>query len=212
MATELIVIRHGETLWNSEHRMQGQRNSALSPLGRAQARALAKRMHGERFDHLYSSDLDRAFETAQAIAAVTGHAIVTDVRLRERCFGIFEGLTRDEMRDRHPKEYARFRERDPDYRVPGGESARAFHQRCLLCFREIAGRHPDGRIAVVAHGLLLVALYRAAHGLALNEPRSALELINAGINVFRFEDPHWRMHVWADGSHLEDVTVFQEGT
>ena len=86
MSTELILIRHGQTVWNSERRMQGQRNSALSALGRAQARALARRMQSESFDHLYSSDLDRALETAQAIAETTGHEIRIDARLRERSF------------------------------------------------------------------------------------------------------------------------------
>ena len=212
MSTELILIRHGQTVWNSERRMQGQRNSALSELGRAQARAVARRLQNEAFDLLYSSDLDRALETAQAIAQVTGHEIRIEPRLRERCFGIFEGLTRDEMKERHPSEYARFRERDPDYCMPGGESARAFHDRCMGVFHDMVARHVGRRIVVVAHGLLLVALYRVAHALALNEPRTQLELINGSLNVFGYADARWRMLAWADQAHLKDVTDFQEGT
>ena len=212
MTTELILIRHGQTVWNSEHRMQGQRNSALSERGRAQARALAKRLQAEPFDYLYSSDLDRAVETAGVIAAATGHAVRIDARLRERCFGIFEGLTRDEMKERHPAEYARFRERDPDYCMPGGESLRAFHERCMGVMGEIAIKHGGARVVVVAHGLLLVALYRAAHALALTEPRTTLELINASLNVFDYADARWRMISWADQAHLKDVTDFQEGS
>ena len=211
MSTELVLIRHGETVWNSERRMQGQRNSALSTLGRAQARALAKRLQGESFDVLYSSDLDRALETARAIAAATGQEIRIEPRLRERCFGIFEGLTRDEMATHHPAEYARFRERDPDYCMPGGESARTFHERCMGVLQEIVAQHVGRRIVVVAHGLLLVALYRAAHALDLSEPRGGLELINASLNVFGYADQRWRMLAWADQSHLQDVTDFQEG-
>ena len=211
MSTEIVLIRHGETVWNSERRMQGQRNSSLSELGRAQARALARRMQNEPFDFLYSSDLDRAVETARAIAAATGHEIRIDSRLRERCFGIFEGLTRDEMKERHPEEYTRFRERDPDYCMPGGESARAFHERCMGVLHDIVGRHTGRRIVVVAHGLLLVALYRAAHALELTEPRTQLELINASLNVFGYADARWRMLSWADQAHLQDMTDFQEG-
>ena len=211
MTTELVLIRHGQTVWNSEHRMQGQRNSALSELGRAQARALAKRLQSESFDYLYSSDLDRALETARTIAQATGHEIRIDARLRERSFGLFEGLTRDEMKERHPAEYARFRERDPDYCMPGGESLRAFHARCMGVFHEIVANHAGRRIVVVAHGLLLVALYRAAHALELNEPRTALDLINASLNVFGFADQRWRMLAWGDQAHLQDITDFQEG-
>lgn len=210
MPTELVVIRHGETVWNSERRMQGQRNSALSELGRAQARALGKRLQNERFDYLYSSDLDRAYETAQAVATLTGHEIRLDQRLRERAFGIFEGLTRDEMADRHPEEYARFRARDPDYAVPGGESPRVFHERCMNCFTEIANRHLGARVVVVAHGLLLAALYRVVHGLDLQQPRS-LDLINASLNTFRYTANDWQLVTWADQAHLKDVTNFQEG-
>jgi probable phosphoglycerate mutase len=210
MSTELVLIRHGETVWNSEHRMQGQRNSALSELGRAQARALAKRLQNEPFDYLYSSDLDRALETARVIAAATGHGIRIDARLRERCFGIFEGLTRDEMKERHPDEYARFRERDPDYCMPGGESARAFHVRCMGVLHDIVAVHTGRRVVVVAHGLLLVALYRAAHALELNEPRTPLELINASLNVFGYAEKRWNMLAWADQAHLQDITNFQE--
>jgi probable phosphoglycerate mutase len=204
--TELVVIRHGETLWNSEHRMQGQQDSALSEIGRAQARALGKRMQTERFTHLYSSDLTRAFETAKAVADVTGHEIRIDTRLRERSFGIFEGLTRAEMAERHPEEYARFRARDPDYALPGGESPRAFHERCMGCFTEIANRHRGERVVVVAHGLLLASLYRVVHGLDLQQPRT-LDLINAGLNIFRYGESRWHILTWADQTHLQDSTL-----
>ena len=207
MTTEVVLVRHGETVWNSERRMQGQQNSALSALGRAQARALAERLAAEPFDYLYSSDLDRAVETARAIAAVTGHELRIEPRLRERCFGIFEGLTRDEMKERHPEEYARFRERNPDYCMPGGESARTFHERCMSVLHDIVAKHSGRRIVVVAHGLLLVALYRAAHALELTEPRTQLELINASLNVFGFADQRWRMLAWADQAHLQGITV-----
>ena len=206
MDTELVVIRHGETLWNSEHRMQGQQDSALSERGQAQARALGKRMRTERFAHLYSSDLVRAFETAKAISDVTGHEIRIDMRLRERSFGIFEGLTRAEMAARHPEEYARFRTRDPDYALPGGESPRAFHERCMGCLTELANRHLGERIVVIAHGLLLASLYRVVHGLDLQQPRT-LDLVNAGLNVFHYSEHRWHILTWADRTHLQTSTV-----
>lgn len=205
---EIVVVRHGETVWNAERRMQGQRNSPLSERGRAQARALGVRFLTEAFDHLYSSDLERAYETAAAIAERTGHAIRVDVRLRERAFGIFEGLTAAEMAERHPAEYSKFRARDPDYALPGGECTRDFYARSIACFNELASRHPGERVVVVAHGMLLDALYRAARGMDLIAPRD-VDLINASLNVFRFHRGRWEVIAWGDCSHLDEVTKFQ---
>lgn len=205
---EIVVVRHGETVWNAQRRMQGQLNSPLSERGRAQARALGARFLTESFDHLYSSDLERAYETAAAIAQRTGHEIRIDIRLRERAFGIFEGLTAAEMQARHPEEYAKFRARDPDHTLPGGESTRDFFARCMACFEDLGSRHPGERIVVVAHGMLLDALYRAARGLDLVVPREA-DLINASVNVFRYDRVRWDIVTWGDCAHLDEVTMFQ---
>jgi len=206
--TELIVVRHGETIWNADRRMQGQQDSPLSERGRAQALALGVRFMNDPFDHLYSSDLARAYQTAAAIADRTGHEIKVDTRLRERAFGIFEGLTAAEMAARHPEEYARFRARDPDYALPGGECTREFFARSMACFNDIGGRHTGERVVVVAHGMLLDALYRAARGLDLISARD-VDLINASLNVFRFESDRWEVHHWGDCSHLDEITMFQ---
>ena len=131
-------------------------------------------------------------------------------RLRERAFGVFEGLIADEIRARYPQEYARFASRDPDYEVPGGESARGFTQRCLGCLAEIAGRHPGEEVVVVTHGLVLDALYRAAHGLDHGVPRP-VPLINASLNLFEYGSSNWRMVEWGDVRHLaeDEITVYR---
>src|SRR5262245_9299525 len=113
--TKLIVVRHGETTWNREKRMQGTTDTPLSDVGRAQARALGRRLAGHDFAALYASDLARARDTASVIAERTGRKLVMDSRLRERRFGIFEGLTAGEIHERFPEEYDRFVSRDPDY-------------------------------------------------------------------------------------------------
>jgi 2,3-bisphosphoglycerate-dependent phosphoglycerate mutase len=204
--TEIILIRHGETLWNRERRMQGHTDTPLSEAGRAQAAALGARLAGGAFAVIYSSDLARAWDTAGAIAQRTGHEIVAEPRLRERRFGIFEGLTYDEMKERHPEEWGRFQTRDPDYAIPGGESARDFHARSLACLTEIAERHPGAELAVVTHGLVLDALYRAAHAMALDAPRP-VPLLNASLNGFLYEGRGWRMRFWGDVAHLETAAV-----
>ena len=206
--TTLIVIRHGETEWNRERRMQGTTDTRLSDLGRAQAQALGRRLESRGFTALYSSDLSRARDTALAIAERTGRSVLTDPRLQERRFGIFEGLLAAEIKARYPEEHARFASRDPDYEVPGGESASAFTARCLGCLSEIAGRHPGTEVVVVTHGLVLDSLYRAAHGLGHGEPRP-VPLINASINLFGYGASAWRMVLWGDVSHLKEEEVTQ---
>lgn len=204
--TQILLIRHGETLWNRERRMQGQTDTLLSDAGRAQAAALGRRYAGSKLTAIYSSDLARAWHTADAIARSTGRDIIADRRLRERSFGVFEGLTRSEMGTRYPEEHRRFESRDPDYLIPGGESAREFYARCLACLTEIAERHAGGEVVVVTHGLVLDSLYRAAHGMALDAPRTA-PLLNASVNSFSYEGRGWRMNYWGDVAHLEAAAV-----
>ena len=200
--TFVIAIRHGETEWNSQGRFQGHLNSELNRAGLAQAQALAERLAAERFDLLLSSDLGRAQETARAIARRSGHAIALEPRLRERRLGIFQGLTEAEARERHPEEYGRFRGRDPDYVIPGGESARQFFERSVACFTELAERHAGATLAVVTHGGVLAMLYRAARALPLDAPRD-FPLHNTGINRFRRSRGAWQLQSWGDVAHLE---------
>jgi probable phosphoglycerate mutase len=209
--TEIILIRHGETAWNRERRMQGQIDTPLSDTGRTQAEALGQRMakHPKPFSAIYSSDLSRAYDTAAAIAKHSGHEIRRDPALRERAFGIFEGLTYAEMSQRYPEEHTRFSQRDPDYAVPGGESPRAFYERGLACVNGIADAHPDERVVVVTHGMVLDTLYRAAYNLPLPEKREA-PLFNASLNTFRREGGQWIGVTWGDITHLTEagITVF----
>jgi 2,3-bisphosphoglycerate-dependent phosphoglycerate mutase len=208
--TTLIVVRHGETAWNREKRMQGTTDTPLSELGQAQARALGRRLTGRDFAALYASDLCRARDTASIIAEHTGRKLIVDSRLRERCFGIFEGLTAGEIEERFPAEHALFASRDPDYEVPGGECARMFAERCLGCLSEIADRHRGKEIVVVTHGLVLDSLYRAAEKLAHGE-RRPVPLINASINLFGHDAGRWRLVLWGDVDHLapEEVTQYR---
>ena len=201
--SEITIIRHGQTLWNVQRRMQGQSDSPLSEDGVRQARLLAQRLAKREFTTLYSSDSGRAQHTANCVAEVTGHRVIVDSRLRERHFGIFEGLTGPEIEARHPEAFTRWKSRDPEYVVPGGESALAFRDRAQKCLQDIATRHAGESVVVVTHGLVLDVIYRAAYGIPLGEPRFH-ELVNAGINQIRYVAGTWRVDVWGDGSHLEE--------
>lgn len=207
--TQLILIRHGETLWNTERRMQGQLDSPLTERGLWQARQLGLRLQKQVFTALYSSDLPRAARTAEQIAAVTGHDIRKDQRLRERHFGVFEGMTQKEMQACEPEAYERFMSRDPQYAVPGGESPAAFFARCRTTLEDIAQRHADETIAIVTHGLVLDSAYRAATGLTLDAQRP-VPLVNASLNWFAFDGERWSAGLWGDAEHLgpDGVTIF----
>ena len=209
--TEILLIRHGETLWNQQGRMQGQHDSPLTPLGLTQARQLARRLKNVAFTTLYSSDLGRAHQTARCIADVTGHEIVADERLRERHFGIFEGMTNNEIKSRHPELHELFAQRLPDFCMPGGESAAHFSARCVGALEGIAGRHEGETIAVVTHGLVLDAVYRRAVNMPLEKPRG-FPLMNCSLNTFRYDGGRWAVTAVCDVSHLcdGDVTRFSD--
>ena len=209
--TEILLIRHGETLWNQQGRMQGQNDSPLTPLGLTQARQLGRRLAKVSFTTLYSSDLGRAHQTARCIADATGHEIVADERLRERHFGIFEGMTNHEIQAQHPELHALFAKRLPDFCMPGGESAAQFSLRCVGALESIAARHAGETIAVVTHGLVLDAVYRKAVDMPLEKPRG-FPLLNCSVNTFRYDGNRWQAVAVCDVSHLcdDDVTRFSD--
>ncbi len=194
-------MRHGETHWNLASRIQGQRDSGLTDAGRAQADALARRLAAEPFDVLMSSDLGRTLETAQRIAAVTGHPIRLDARFRERSFGEGEGLSYAEVEQRYPGAFRADRGIDPDYAIPGGESRRTFHRRITDAFESVALELPDSRVVVVTHGGVLGAIYRHANDIPIDAGHR-VPITNASYNVLSFDASAWTIHTWADTDHL----------
>ena len=199
--TEFIVIRHGETAWNAQGRIQGHLDSPLNDEGLAQALMVGERMAHERFDALYSSDLGRALQTVQPIADRTGHPVMRNPRLRERHLGVFQGLTGAECERLHPAEYQRFHARDPEHQVPGGESIRQVSERVSGEFKRLAEQHQDAVVVVVTHGGILDALYRFASGVPLDRRRD-FPIYNASLNFVRHSRGAWSVERWGDISHL----------
>jgi probable phosphoglycerate mutase len=199
--TRVFAIRHGQTAWNATQRMQGQLDIPLDATGRQQAARLASALTGEGLEAIYSSDLVRARATAEAVAQRCGLPVCTDMRLRERGFGRFEGLTHAEIELRWPEDAARWRQREPGFSPGGGETLLQFHARCVPAAAEIAARHPGQAIALVAHGGVLDALYRAATRLAPDAPRS-WQLGNATINRLLWNGSGFVLVGWDDAGHL----------
>ena len=140
---------------------------------------------------------------AEAIGPVVGLEPVTDRRLRERHYGVFQGLTLAEMADRHPAALARYMAHNPDYAIPEGESISDRLHRSSEFLQEVVSRHPGRTIIVITHGGVLDGWLRLGLGLGLNGERS-FGLPNAGINLLRADDSGWIADVWADVSHLPD--------
>lgn len=201
MAATLCVVRHGETAWNREGRVQGQLDIPLSDAGLGQAKRLAQALPEGRFSALYSSDLDRVRQTAQPAAEKLCLEPRLDARLRERHFGVFQSLTYAEAKETLKDDYARFKRKDPDYAFRSGESLVDFSARALDCLGEIARRHPGEEVLVFTHGGVLEMAYRHALGLGLSSARD-FEVPNAAINWLEVGERRWRVLHWADCDHL----------
>jgi probable phosphoglycerate mutase len=203
--TRLVVIRHGETAWNAAGRLQGHQDIALNPLGRAQAAALAGALAGEGLAAVVSSDLQRAWQTAAALAGPLGLPLLAEPGLRERCFGSLEGLTHAEIEARWPAQARGVRERDPGFTPDGGESLLQLQARCLATVDRVAAAFAGRSVALVCHGGVLDILYRAATHVALDRPRS-WPLGNACINRLLHTPQGLALVGWNDGAHLDGVS------
>ncbi len=206
-ATRIIAIRHGETAWNVDARIQGQLDIQLNDNGRWQARRVGRALATEALAAVYSSDLARAHETARNIAEAAGLGVVAHQGLRERGFGLFEGKTFDEIEQTWPEQAQNWRKRIPDWEPPeGGESLLRLRERVTSTVSDLASRHPGEQIAVVAHGGVLDALYRVATGQEVNAPRT-WQLPNGAINRLLWTPEGFTLVGWSDTQHLDHASI-----
>ena len=199
--TEIILIRHGETEWNSQQRMQGHSNSDLSSVGQAQIQALGQWMKNVPFDLIYSSDSLRAKQTAEAITQFSGHELKIDLRLREKNLGVFEGLTSEEARERHPEVFRLFKTAGSKYVIDEGESTQQLQDRALEIVDEIRIKHPEERVLLVTHGGFIRVVMKHSLGLSLETPTRFL-IRNTGVFRLVWEDK-WLVSQMGGVSHLE---------
>ena len=199
--TEIILIRHGETEWNSQQRMQGHSNSDLSSVGQVQIQALGQWMKNAPFDHIYSSDSLRAKQTAEAITQFSGHELKIDLRLREKNLGVFEGLTSEEARERHPEVFRLFKTAGSKYVIDEGESTQQLQDRALEIVDEIRIKHPEEHVLLVTHGGFIRVVMKHSLGLSLETPTRFL-IRNTGVFRLVWEDK-WIVSQMGGVSHLE---------
>ncbi len=203
-ACRICLVRHGETPWNAERRIQGHTDIGLDEEGVHQAILAARWLAAspDRPAVLYSSDLLRARMTAEHLARSLELPVLLAPELRERRYGFFEGLTYDEARARHPEDYTAFEHRLPDYAFPrGGESLRSFHERVTRRLQAIAVAHPGQIVAIVTHGGVLDIINRFVRGNPLETPRD-FQIPNAGLSWITADAAGWRLDAWGETQHL----------
>jgi len=204
VSTRICFIRHGETDWNAEKRIQGHTDISLNEVGRAQALAMAFNAAHQRFHAIYSSDLLRAQETAQVLAQREDHTVKLLPQLRERHYGIFQGITAAQGAERYPQAYAYYLARDLDYDFETGESLRGFAERVSEGIDWLVRHHSGQTIAAVSHSGVLDVIYRRATNRPLSTPRD-FKIPNCALNWFHFDGQGWHLEAWGDRHHLHEV-------
>jgi len=199
---KLIVIRHGETEWNVKGIWQGQKNSPLTERGLKQADAVAECLSEERPSTIYSSDLGRSIQSATPSSVKLALEIQFDSRLRERSFGVLEGLSKEQSQENYPGVWEHLGKKDPHFKPEGGESLYEKQQRFEAVYQEIADKHAGEVVAVFTHGGGLDAILRRTLRLPLDQSRPYV-LWNGAINRFQIEGGEWILETLGDIGHLK---------
>jgi len=203
---KIIMVRHGETKWNTENRIQGQANTPLTELGIKQAQQTGKALHKENISEIYSSDLGRAMQTAKVINKYLNLSIIKQEGLRERNYGVLQGISFDELDDKFPVIRLNMNSRDPNYVIPGGESIFQFSQRVSTCINSIIANSNASNLLLVVHGGVLERFFHTVVGLPLDFKRS-FSLSNSSINKFSYVNGMWQLDSWGITNHLNEALV-----
>lgn len=208
--TDILLIRHGETDWNVDKRLQGHIDIGLNQAGQRQVLALGEALAGEGIDAIFASDLQRARDTAQAVADAAGLEVLIDAGLRERCYGAFEGLRHIEIEARYPDAYRQWKARDPDYRYPAGErmaeTMREFYERSVQAVQRVLGSGRYRKVAIVTHGGVLECVHHWASQTSFAQPRS-FDIFNASVNRLHWDGQCAHIRSWGEIGHLQRETL-----
>lgn len=197
----LVFVRHGETESNAEKRYMGQLDSPLSGRGIAQVAAVAARLCKEGVNAVYTSDLGRAHITAKAIAKACSLSFVSDVRLRERHAGVFQGLRLSEARARFPDNFAETEQPTPSTAIPEGESALQVQARFVPFLEEVCQRHPGQSVVIVTHGgFIRTVLWHLMESSYATARWARVD--NTSLSIFCREHGRWVLDAWNDTGHL----------
>ena len=206
--TRFCLVRHGETDWNAERRLQGHTDIDLNARGLAQAEQMARAIKkiNLAFDVLYTSDLQRAAKTAKAIEQLFSTSAITNTGLRERHLGALQGLTTDEAPQLEPDLWKSHLSRNVTEELRGGESIQQFADRISTALEKIREQYLGKTVLLVSHGGALDMMYR----IASNQPLDAAKAVavpNASLNWISHDGQSWKVDGWADTSHLENLAL-----
>lgn len=204
---DLWLVRHGETDFNRELRFQGHLDAPLNVLGLRQAQRLGEHLGAQGALPLVVSDLLRTRQTAQPLATQWQTQALPDALWREQSFGVIEGLSLDEVRERHPEVVQGWRRHDPDFAPEGGESRRQFHARIMQAVQALlaqSARAGWSSAVVVSHGGVLDMIYRSATGQSLAGPRECL-IPNVGLSHVRTDGERFEIVQWGQTAHLDGL-------
>jgi probable phosphoglycerate mutase len=206
--TRFCLVRHGETDWNAERRLQGHTDIDLNPRGIAQAAQMAKAIKAIdlQFDVLYTSDLQRAAKTANAIETLFNTKAIVDRDLRERHLGVLQGVSTAEAPQFDAELWKSHLSRDINEELRGGESIAQFAQRIHQALEKIRQQHLGKTVLLVSHGGALDMMYRLASKQALDAEK-AVSVPNASLNWIGHDGQSWRVDRWADTSHLDSLAL-----
>ncbi len=209
MSGILYLVRHGESVYNAESRIQGHADVPLSELGRLQGEAVAEALAGVSVDAIYSSPLLRALDTARCIAGRHRVSLCTDPRLMEIDVGIFEGRLKSELVAENSPEFVRWLSGDDNFTIPGGESRRQLAERGCEALRSIAA-YGHRAAVVVTHGGLLSATLRSI--LKLSQPLPPFSLQNGSITRVAFDGAgEFSLLALNETEHLQAIGLSKGG-
>ncbi|MBN2487037.1 MAG: histidine phosphatase family protein [Bacteroidales bacterium] len=207
--TKITIVRHGETVWNHTMQLQGHKDSPLTEKGILQAELLSETIKTRKFDTLITSDLGRAIHTAQIINKNLKLSIIIDRNLRERAFGIMEGLTREQICENHQEMYDAYMQRMATFDIPEGESLAVFNNRIMEAFQHIARTYKNKTVLMVAHGGVLDCIIRRIFNLGLDAHRP-FSIYNTSVNTITIDSNIWKLEEWGNIEHLQQSAVLNE--
>ncbi len=203
-----ILVRHGQTEWNASGRYQGQSNVALSDTGRKQARLLAERFPLKQLDAIYTSDLDRARETAECVGEKLDVPVYPEKAFRELSFGDWEGLTYQQITARWPEESNKLFIAPDELEIPHGETFQALQKRALEKINELCKKHVDQTIGIFAHGAINKTILAGLMHIPLHYLWS-LRQDNTAVNILRLDDGYVMVELINSTSHLGKDMISQ---
>jgi probable phosphoglycerate mutase len=207
--TEITIVRHGETEWNKKMQLQGFTDSPLTDKGIRQANLLGEEIKWRKFDQLIISDLYRAEHTAQIINRHLELEMKKNKGLRERSFGVMEGMTREEIALKHADIYNAYIKRKSTFDIPGGESLIRFYERVIDTLNEIILQFDNQKILIVSHGGVIDCVIRYIFQLNLDDKRN-FTIYNTSVNSFTIENNNWILEEWGNINHLKKENALKE--